>query len=73
MLGLRFKVTINFSLLASKLFLQKKYFTATMAEGDAMLEQINRMKSRVGQLESVGAPVTKDDQVATLLCSLPDS
>ena len=44
-----------------------------MAESDAMLEHINRMKSLAGQLESVGAAVTEDDQVATLLCSLPDS
>ena len=59
--------------LANKLFLRKKYFTATMAESDAMLEHINRMKSLAGQLESVGATVTEEDQVATLLCSLPDS
>ena len=58
--------------LANKLFLRKRYFTATMAESDAMLEHINRMKSLAGQLESVGAAVTEDDQVATLLCSLPD-
>ena len=57
----------------NKLFLRKKYFTATMAESGAMLEHINRMKSLAGQLESVGATVTEEDQVATLLCSLPDS
>ena len=38
-----------------------------------MLEHINRMKSLAGQLESVGATVTEEDQVTTLLCSLPDS
>ena len=59
--------------LENKLFLRKKYCTATMAESDTMLEHINKMKSLAGQLESVGAPMTEDDQVATLLCSLPDS
>jgi len=59
--------------LANKLFLRRKHVTATMAESDAMLEHINRMKSLAGQLESVGAAVTEDDEVATLLCSLPDS
>ena len=43
-----------------------------MAESDGMLEHVNRMKSLAEQLESVGTAV-KDDQVATLLCSLPDS
>ena len=58
--------------LANKLFLRKKYFTATMAESCAMLEYINRIKLLAGQLESVGATVTEEDQVATLLCSLSD-
>ena len=44
-----------------------------MAESDAMLEHINRMTLIVGQLESVRATVTEEDQVAALLCSLPDS
>eukprot|EP00794_Sanderia_malayensis_P017160 gene17160-18882_t len=44
-----------------------------MTEGDTMMEHINKMRSLAGQLESVGAPITEDDQVATLLCSLPDS
>ena len=39
-----------------------------MAESDAMLEHINRMKSLAGQLESVEAPVTEDDQVVTVHC-----
>ena len=38
-----------------------------------MFTHINRMKSLAGQLESVGAAVTEDGQVATWLCSLPDS
>ena len=44
-----------------------------MAESDAMIEKIKKMKSLGGQLESVGALIIEDDQVATLLCTLPDS
>ena len=44
-----------------------------MVPGDNMMEHINKLKSLAEQLESVGAPTSEDDQVATLLCSLPDS
>ena len=59
--------------LANKLFLRKKYFTASMSEGDTMMEHINKMRSLAEQMASVGAQVSEEDQVATLLCSLPDS
>ena len=44
-----------------------------MSEGDTMMEHINKMQSLAEQLASVGAQVSEDDQVATLLCSLPES
>ena len=59
--------------LANKLFLRKRYFTATMSENDTMMEHINKMRSLAEQMASVGAQVSEEDQVATLLCSLPDS
>lgn len=59
--------------LSNKLFLRKKYFTSTMSVGDTMMVHINKMRSLAEQLAAVGAPVTEDDQVATLLCSLPES
>ena len=59
--------------LANKLFLRKKYFTITMAENDTMMEHVNKLKALAEQLEAIGAAVSEDDQVATLLCSLPDS
>ena len=59
--------------LANKLFLRKKYFTMSMAVDDSMSEHINKMKELASQLEAVGASITEDDQVATLLCSLPES
>ena len=59
--------------LANKLFLRKKYFTMSMGAGECMTEHINKMKELASQLEAVGASITEDDQVATLLCSLPES
>ena len=59
--------------LANKLFLRKKYFSATMGIDGSMTEHINKMKALASQLEALGASITEDDQVATLLCSLPES
>ena len=59
--------------LANKLFLRKRYFTATMSENDTMMVGINKMRCLAEQMASVGAQVSEEDQVATLLCSLPDS
>ena len=59
--------------LANKLFLREKYFTMSMGVDDLMSEHINKMKELASQLEAVGASITEDDQVATLLCSLPES
>lgn len=58
--------------LANKLFLRKKFFTAVKLEGDSMVSHINKMKTLAAQMEAVGAPVTEDDVVTTLLCSLPE-
>eukprot|EP00794_Sanderia_malayensis_P005845 gene5845-6544_t len=44
-----------------------------MCESERMIDHINKLRSLAEQLDSVGAPVSEDDQVATLLCSLPDS
>ena len=44
-----------------------------MSENDTMMEQINKMRSLAEQMASVGEQVSEEDQVATLLCSLPDS
>eukprot|EP00794_Sanderia_malayensis_P009440 gene9440-10426_t len=41
--------------------------------GDNMMEHVNKLKSLAEQFESVGAPISEDDQVATLLCSLAES
>ncbi|KAG3049457.1 hypothetical protein PI125_g26580 [Phytophthora idaei] len=41
-----------------------------MEEGDDVLEHINKIKTLVEQLDAVGAPVSEDDLVITLLASL---
>ena len=58
---------------ANKLFLRKKYFTMSMGVDDSMSEHINKMKELARQVEAVDASITEGDQVATLLCSLPES
>lgn len=59
--------------LANKLFLRRRFFTAKMDEGDDVLAHINKMKTLAEQLDAVGAPVTEDDLVITLLGSLSES
>ena len=44
-----------------------------MSDSDTMIDHINKLRSLAEQLDSVGAPVSAEDQVATLLCSLQDS
>ena len=58
--------------LASKLFLHRRFFMTMMAEGDDVLEHINKLKTLADQLDAVGAPVSEDDLVITLLASLSE-
>ncbi|KAG6615788.1 gag-pol polyprotein [Phytophthora cinnamomi] len=55
------------------LFLRRRFFTTMMAEGDDVLEHINKIKTLAEQLDAVGAPVSEDDLVITLLGSLSES
>jgi len=59
--------------LANKLFLRRRFFTTMMDEGDDVLAHINKVKTLAEQLDAVGAPVSEDDLVITLLGSLSDS
>ncbi|KAF1328946.1 Gag-pol polyprotein, partial [Globisporangium splendens] len=59
--------------LANKLFLRRRLFTAMMEEGDNVLAHINKVKTLAEQLDAVGAPVSEDDLVITLLGSLSES
>ncbi|GAB9476934.1 Gag-pol polyprotein [Globisporangium polare] len=44
-----------------------------MEEGDDVLAHINKIKTLAEQLDAVGAPVSEDDLVITLLGSLSES
>ena len=59
--------------LANKLFLRRRFFTTMMEEGDDVLAHINKLKMLAEQLDAVGAPVSEDDLVITLLGSLSES
>lgn len=59
--------------LAHKLFLRRKFFTLQMAEGEDMMQHIQQVLTMAEQLEAIGAKVSEEDQVMTLLCSLPES
>ncbi len=59
--------------LANKLFLKKQYFRKEMKEGTSMEMHLKEMKEITDKLSSIGAPISEEDQVVTLLGSLPPS
>ena len=56
--------------LANKLYLKNLYFRKEMQEGTPMEVHLKEMKEK---LASIGAPIFEEDQVVTLLGSLPPS
>ena len=59
--------------LANKLFLKKQYFRTDMKEGTPIETHLKYMKEITDKLASLGAPISEEDQVVTLLGSLPQS
>ena len=59
--------------LANKLFLKKQYFRAEMKEGTSTEAHLKQMKEITDRLAVIGAPISEEDQVVTLLGSLPRS
>ena len=59
--------------LANKLYLKKKYFRKEMKEGTPMEVHLKEMKEITDKLASIGAPISEEDQVVTLLGSLLSS
>ena len=59
--------------LANKLFLKKRFFRMEMNEGTTVEKHLRDMKELSDELAAIGAPVTEEDQVVTLLGSLPKS
>ena len=58
---------------ANKLLLKKRYFRIVMEEGSSINHHIKRMKELTNKLAAVKAPVAPQDQVVTMLGSLPSS
>ena len=59
--------------LANKLFLKKQYFRKEMSEGNSIDMHLKEMKELTDKLSSIGAPISEEDQIVTLLGSLPPS
>ena len=59
--------------LANKLFLKKRFFRMEMKVGTSIEKHLKSMKELSDQLAALGSPITEEDQVVTLLGSLPDS
>ena len=59
--------------LANKLFLKKKYFCKEMKDSTSMQSHLKEMKELTDKLASIGAAIAEEDQVVTLLGSLPSS
>lgn len=60
-------------MLANKLFLKKPYFWTEMKEGTSIEKHLKHMKELTDRLAAIGAPISEEDQVVTLLGSLPKS
>ena len=59
--------------LTNKLFLKKRYFRTVMQEGSSVEQHIKLMKETTDKLAAVKATISEEDQIVTLLGSLPDS
>ena len=59
--------------LANKLPLKKQYFHSEMKERTSVDQHLKHMKDITDKLASIGAPISEEDQVVTLLGSLPRS
>ena len=59
--------------LPNMLFLKKQFFRMEMKESTTIETHLKQMKELSDQLAVIGAPVTEEDQVVTLLGNLPKS
>ena len=59
--------------LANKLFLKKQYFRMEMKEGTSLETHVKHMKEVSDRLAAIGSPISEEDQMVTLLGSLPHS
>jgi hypothetical protein len=59
--------------IGNKLFLQKRFFTIKMQEGEDLLAYINMVKSFADQLHSIKVKIEDEDVYMVLFMSLPPS
>ena len=59
--------------LANKMYLKKRYFRSVMSNTTSVEQHLKYMKDLTNQLAAIKAPISEEDQVVTLLGSLPDS
>ena len=57
--------------LQNKLLLKKQYFRAEMSESLSLEKHLKAMKELMDKLAAVGSPISEEDQIVTLLGSLP--
>ena len=57
--------------MANKLHLKKQYFRSEIKEGTSIEAHLKYMKEITDKIASIGAPISEEDQVVTLLGSLP--
>jgi hypothetical protein len=60
-------------IIENKLFLQKRFFTIKMQEGEDLLMHINMVKALTNQLHSIEVKIEDKDVYMVLLMSLPPS
>ena len=58
---------------ANKLYLKKSYFRCTMSEGMKVEEHLRKMKELTDAMTAINVVISEEDQVVTLLGSLPPS
>ena len=59
--------------LTNRIYLKKRYFRLEMREGSALQEHLRAMKELTDKLAVINCEISQEDQVVTLLGSLPRS
>ena len=59
--------------LNNRIYLKKKYFRTEMREDTSVSDHLKQMKLLTDRLAAINCPISEEDQVVTLLGSLPRS
>ena len=60
-------------MLVNRLLLKKQYFSTKMKQDNSVEQHIKTMKELADRLAAINAPILEQDQIVTLLGSLPSS